>query len=622
MASKNLTINHADGSSETYTINRDEFTGVRQMTVDGQTVNVDHTPEDRVRYLNVGSEVVTRSKEVFVDERSMQVDGSTVDVKRKQSDVYLTEAEYEALTEYEDRKYIVEGVGEYQGAQATSKEDWTYEAEDLHVAKTGDDSTGDGSFANPYLTISKGYDVALAAGGKTVWVHEGTYAEDTGVGYFLKSTDNPASELKVIARPDQTVVWTNVSGAYVIRLNAANSNLTFRGFEVRASSNVTAFVNSSGSTASLTDVKFIECDFVDDQATATAMNLAGGAGNSNVQIKRCSFSSTSRFGNVLNNHNGFTFVGNTVSCPSSDSSHYTVRLNGTLEGVFNLSSNNITINGGTAIKQDAVFVGSAVVNCNRNVITGATVDCILFEGGSGSHDCEIYVNNNNINTSVDGIVVDANVTKGSAVGNTVVSAGDSCLAYPADGETGPVTDVDISANNVSATGAVGHGILVGINGSDIRVLENVVDASGGGWYGLVLKGDNNKVFGNNFSGGQKNALLVKGCSNSVIKNNKIEQRVNTDSGAGCLDFAVNGTGDESHDNVITHNTFEVTDGKLVAWSVGEMGANNVVDYNTYSVSGSGTWGVLFGDTLTSLSDLQTSYADNYSVNNDLNSVQV
>ena len=43
MADRTLTINHADGGSETYTINRDKFAGVRSMSVDGATVSVDHT---------------------------------------------------------------------------------------------------------------------------------------------------------------------------------------------------------------------------------------------------------------------------------------------------------------------------------------------------------------------------------------------------------------------------------------------------------------------------------------------------------------------------------------------------------------------------------------------------
>lgn len=43
MASVTLTINHADGGSETYTINRDKFVGVTEMSLDGETISVDHS---------------------------------------------------------------------------------------------------------------------------------------------------------------------------------------------------------------------------------------------------------------------------------------------------------------------------------------------------------------------------------------------------------------------------------------------------------------------------------------------------------------------------------------------------------------------------------------------------
>lgn len=43
MPETSLTINHADGGSETYTINRDKFEGVRNMTVDGAAISVDRS---------------------------------------------------------------------------------------------------------------------------------------------------------------------------------------------------------------------------------------------------------------------------------------------------------------------------------------------------------------------------------------------------------------------------------------------------------------------------------------------------------------------------------------------------------------------------------------------------
>ena len=56
MADETLTINNADGSSKTYTINRDKFAGVRSMQVNGQTVTVDRTavPKEQDRETTFG----------------------------------------------------------------------------------------------------------------------------------------------------------------------------------------------------------------------------------------------------------------------------------------------------------------------------------------------------------------------------------------------------------------------------------------------------------------------------------------------------------------------------------------------------------------------------------------
>ena len=67
MADRTLTINHADGGSETYTINRDKFAGVRSMSVDGDTVTVDHTavPKEQSKETTFGgSQSITIKREI------------------------------------------------------------------------------------------------------------------------------------------------------------------------------------------------------------------------------------------------------------------------------------------------------------------------------------------------------------------------------------------------------------------------------------------------------------------------------------------------------------------------------------------------------------------------------
>ncbi len=67
MADRTLTINHADGGSETYTINRDKFAGVREMSVDGDTVTVDHTavPKEQSKETTFGgSKSITIKRDI------------------------------------------------------------------------------------------------------------------------------------------------------------------------------------------------------------------------------------------------------------------------------------------------------------------------------------------------------------------------------------------------------------------------------------------------------------------------------------------------------------------------------------------------------------------------------
>ena len=67
MADRTLTINHADGGSETYTIKRDKFAGVREMSIDGSTVTVDHTavPKEQSKETTFGgSKSITIKREI------------------------------------------------------------------------------------------------------------------------------------------------------------------------------------------------------------------------------------------------------------------------------------------------------------------------------------------------------------------------------------------------------------------------------------------------------------------------------------------------------------------------------------------------------------------------------
>ena len=85
MPEKTLTINHADGGSETYSINRDEFESIRNMVVDGDTVSVDHTPPPATRTMSINGNPVTISRAAEGGIRTITIDSQEVTINRSKT---------------------------------------------------------------------------------------------------------------------------------------------------------------------------------------------------------------------------------------------------------------------------------------------------------------------------------------------------------------------------------------------------------------------------------------------------------------------------------------------------------------------------------------------------------
>ena len=84
---------------------------------------------------------------------------------------------------------------------------------DIYIAPTGNDTTGDGSTGNPYLTLAKA--VTMASASDTIKVKEGTYtvADTVAVslsGLIIESEDQDASKV---------TFKTSTTGNFVIQLN-------------------------------------------------------------------------------------------------------------------------------------------------------------------------------------------------------------------------------------------------------------------------------------------------------------------------------------------------------------------------------------------------------------------
>ncbi len=115
----------------------------------------------------------------------------------------------------------------------------------VFVSTSGNDTTGTGSTANPYLTIQKGIDIAFALGGAEVWVGSGIYTNNTTIliksnvklygGYnsstWVRNTSSTVSEIQ-----DTTTITTDIFNA-----SSVTSPVTIDGFKI-------SFVNLSGAS--------------------------------------------------------------------------------------------------------------------------------------------------------------------------------------------------------------------------------------------------------------------------------------------------------------------------------------------------------------------------------------
>ena len=99
----------------------------------------------------------------------------------------------------------------------------------IHVRKTGDDSSGDGSPTSPYLTIQKGLDVSNA--NDTIVIQNGTYSESFTISKSLTLNGENVNVAYNGTRESETIITSNSETIITI----AASNVTINGFEILSS---------------------------------------------------------------------------------------------------------------------------------------------------------------------------------------------------------------------------------------------------------------------------------------------------------------------------------------------------------------------------------------------------
>jgi hypothetical protein len=215
-----------------------------------------------------------------------------------------------------------------------------------YVGKNGNDSTGDGSAGNPYLTI--GAAITASSSGTTIWIFPGTYTEDITfkAGVYLTS---PAL-YSVYITGNHTA---NFTGTVV------NENIILQSVASAASGTALTF---SGTGAQ--NLQFYQCN-IDSKSTSgagDAINWTNTNSLSKIQIidgsvsvatatstARCFYSTTGAAGSVIANRTTFKLntAGIDLVCLS-------------IGGAVSFTHTSDTVTGQIAVSGTAVYIGALV----------------------------------------------------------------------------------------------------------------------------------------------------------------------------------------------------------------------------------------------------------------------
>lgn len=424
-----------------------------------------------------------------------------------------------------------------------------------YVRKDGNDTTGDGSTGAPWLTLSKALTTVSIAGGHTIYIGAGTYAENmsytnsvycsrafaapvtlrsesgnradvivTGAGatYTMFYEDNAAN----VYWADVTIQGTGTPGQGTVRFQGACSAAGFTNCAIythNATGGIYA-ANAKAVVVTLTDCLIERRSDLSVDTRAIYARPTGG-GTVTLTLTNCTMS-------------GNNYVG--VYCLAGDGS----------------SAVHVTIDGGT-YTATGVFA------------TGAYA--IQVQGGT----CAI----SNITASRDAT---------------------PCVVLGSDGSSALVTTGTVS--NCTISSETSHSLLIGYNAAIVVSGCTIT----GGDYGVVVKmNDGTQLTDCTISGGSIATVFFKGALNAKLVNSRVS------NAAGALVLVQVGDSAQKCQNLLVERNTLLGSGSaaIFNWAGGSGDAGGgVCDYNTYRPQGSGLFGSVYGTAgLTSMSRLRNAW---------------
>lgn len=377
---------------------------------------------------------------------------------------------------------------------------------DYYVRKTGNDTTGDGSTGTPWLTIQKALDTVSIAGGHTIYVGAGTYAESASANQLSLARTFLA---EVIVRPEAgaTVVITGqAAGAMSILISTNAANYTFDGIgssgsslSIQPASTQVLTVRVGNNNTNISNIKFANCTIQNaNNATAILMTNCAVSGLTleNVTTSApngCQFSATTT--GYLNN---FTFTNTNMSGTT-----YALRILPAARLTnWSISGGTYTVSASGAISIDVRAITGTISTWSFNGVTtgGNGNGFIANVSGSGVIDTLVFTNCTMYHPDWDAFRITSAVDDVQIVGGTYTGSNkqtpNSTGAIEFQDNVGLATNILIDGATLYNAGGLigesvynGHAIgFEGVNGAEVR---NCTITGSGTARGIALR-DNAK----------------------------------------------------------------------------------------------------------------------------------
>ena len=459
------------------------------------------------------------------------------------------------------------------------------------VAKTGNDGTGDGSSAAPWLTISKAY--TTIAAGVVVKIKAGTYQENTGGNGFLYINKAFAKRIRLEGydlNADSVIVMGATSSSNNTEIRTAATNTVFRKltFTMRDTANYQSVWITYAQNVTFDSVVVIN----------TTRATSGGAG---VYVHPGG-NSESGANNVYN----LTFSGCTFSQTGTGTTALPFNVYGQYAGkLHTLSVLNCTASG---IYRPLYFSGHG---SNIRVIGCASTS----SAGTG-----LYFDGFGYPYTMDSVTVTGGTFLGSSYGGnfktgrnlwidrcTFYGGADGGVKIGIDGHT-PTDTLRGYIKNCRISAASAHAFLIGSGAIGFLAQYDTVDNSRG-CGGTVIKQCGSVVvtdcvFDNR---GYPYGTYFKAARNSRVSN----CTMTSSTGYAVYASYDSETGGKNVADTLTNCTIISTGtAAMCSWGTEaqDIGENCVTDYNTYLHSGSGTSSILGTGGLTTIAGIRTAWS--------------